>query len=75
MISDKNFYPIPQLNTNMHTSKPFQTDNIVNQVHAHLFNKYSKSPLVTLKPMIYQSACIHCKCLMVRWQRTLDLLD
>lgn len=54
MILDKNFYPIPQLNTNMHTSKPFQTDNIVNQAHAHLFDKYSKNPLNI--PFTYSSA-------------------
>lgn len=29
MIRDENFYPIPQLNTNVHNSNPFQTDNIL----------------------------------------------
>lgn len=51
MIGHENIYPIPQPNTNVHNSNPFQTFKlfqrqyfIVNQTHAHLSNKYSKKP-------------------------------
>lgn len=53
MTWDENFYPIPQLNTNVHNSNPFQIDNTLLQINTmRISDKYSKKNLVTLKAVI-----------------------